>query len=76
MESAASRTNAGYTVIETIRADEHTEVVLGKKETSLGTMYVTWQCLDCNDYFWGHYFVNDENAARRDLCNRALEMLS
>ena len=75
VDNTSVRTNAGYTIIETVRIDEHLEIVLGRMETSLGTMYVTWQCSDGDNYFWGHYFDKDASAARRDLFARALEQL-
>lgn len=70
MENKPSRTNAGYTIIETARVNERLEIVLGRMETSLGTMFVTWQCLNGNDYFWGHYFNGDPDAARIDMRER------
>lgn len=45
------------------------EIVMGKAETSHGTMYVTW--LYCNgNYIWGHYFFNDPDAAWADFDKR------
>ena len=70
MENKPARTNAGYTIIETARVNERLEIVLGRMETSLGTMFVTWQCLNGNNYFWGHYFNGDPDAARSDMRER------
>ena len=70
------RINAGYKIIEAVRIDDDLEVVLGKNETDLGTVYVTWQCGHGNDYFWGHYFRKDFAAARRDLFRRAIDLIS
>lgn len=75
MESMTTRTNAGYTIIEAVRIDDQLEVVLGKMETSLGAMFVTWQCSGGDNYFWGHYFGNESAAARRDLFSRVLDLL-
>jgi len=70
MENKPARTNAGYTIIETARVNSRLEIVLGRMETSLGTMFVTWQCLNGDNYFWGHYFRDNHTAARRDLEER------
>ena len=32
--------------------------------------FVTWECKNGDDYFWGHYF-SDRLAAKRDLLERA-----
>ena len=32
--------------------------------------FVTWECRNGDDYFWGHYF-SDRMAAKRDLLERA-----
>lgn len=68
------RINAGYRIIETVRIDTSLEVVLGVLEGSYGTQYVTWQCKNGNNYFWGRYF-DDFDAARRNLFKRVLEIL-
>ena len=70
MENTKPRTNAGYTIIEAARVNDRLEIVLGRKETSLGTVFVTWQCLDVDNYFWGHYFNGDPDAARCDMRER------
>ena len=63
------RTNAGYAITDSIQIG-NAEFVLGEKKTSFGMMYVTWQCKDGNNYFWGHY-LNDRSAAEKDLLERA-----
>ena len=72
----AERINAGYTIIETVRIADDLEVVLGKNATSFGDVYVTWQCGNGSDYFWGHYFKCDYAAARKDLFRRAIDLIS
>ena len=70
MENTPARTNAGYTIIEAACVNNRLEIALGRKETSLGTVFVTWQCHDGDNYFWGHYFNGDPDAARRDMLER------
>lgn len=70
MENTAARTNAGYEIIEAARVNARLEIVLGRMQTSFGTMFVTWQCKDGNNYFWGHYFNGDPDAARSDMRKR------
>lgn len=76
-------TNEGYEIIasETYHVSTITEqesrVVLARKETTFGTMFVTWESnallisQSCKkvDYYWGHYF-DDENKARADYHKR------
>lgn len=68
------RTNQGYRIVETVRINTSLEVVMAQNETRFGTQYVTWQCENAVDYFWGHYF-SDYDAARRDLFKRVLKLL-
>ena len=35
-------------------------------------MFVTWECKDKNDYFWGHYSTS-LLSAQKDFCERALD---
>ena len=63
------RTNAGYVITDSIQIGS-AEFVIGEKETRFGTMYVTWQCKNGNNYFGGHY-LNDRGAAEKDLLERA-----
>ena len=69
------RMNQGYMIIEVVRINTILEVVLAQINTGCDTQYVTWQCTDGQNYYWGHYFMNDFNAARHDLFSRVLELL-
>ena len=66
------RTNAGYTITDSIRIGE-TEFVLGRRGGSF-PMYVTWACKGGDNYYWGHYF-GDLLEAQKDLLARAGEEL-
>ena len=66
------RTNAGYTITDSIRIGE-TEFVLGRRGGSF-PMYVTWACKGRDNYYWGHYF-GDLLEAQKDLLARAGEEL-
>lgn len=59
------RTNAGYTITDSIHVQD-TEFVLGERGSS---RYVTWQCSGGDNYYWGHYFDN-RMAAVKDLLQR------
>ena len=63
-----SRTNAGFIITDSIHIG-NSEFVIGI-HTSAPRSYVTWQCRNGNDYFWGHYF-EDRQSAERDLLERA-----
>lgn len=65
----SERINAGYIITDSIFIGD-SEFVIGANGTSLGTMYVTWQCKDGDNYFWGHY-LSDRKAAEKDLLDRA-----
>ena len=62
------RKNAGYIITNSITIGE-SEIVLGVHETK-PNMFVTWECANKNNYFWGHY-ITDRAAAERDLLERA-----
>ena len=70
-------TNQGYEIIKAetwMEADGRSErVVLGRMETRLGTQYVTWESSTDDrgntDYYWGHYFY-DEQKAKGDYYTR------
>ena len=74
--------NEGYEIIaaETYnapRAGRQDRIVLGRLETKLGTMFVTWASViqpltNRIDYFWGHYF-SEEDQARADYHRRLLK---
>ena len=61
------RINAGYEIISSL-AVCGTEFVLGKND-SAPECYVTWECNDGSNYFWGHYF-SDFDSAYKDLHRR------
>ena len=63
------RMNAGYIITDSIHIG-NAEFVCGVNATSHGTMYVTWECKDGDNYFWGHYF-DKEASAKKDLLERA-----
>lgn len=65
------RINAGYEIIQSIKV-RNTEIVLGYNEKATAAQYVTWQCVNGDNYFWGHY-CNDELQAQRDLLERGLK---
>lgn len=48
------RTNADYLITDSIHIGK-TEFVIGENQTRFGTMYVTWECKNGDNYFWGHY---------------------
>lgn len=56
------RNNQGYLITHSFRYARNMELVLGETETSYGTSYVTWECKDGNNYFWGHYFTDRSKA--------------
>lgn len=63
------RINQGYVITDSIH--------IGKAEFVIGEMsntpapFVTWECKDGNNYFWGHYLTT-RKAAERDLLERAV----
>jgi len=62
------RTNIGYRITDTIHVG-NAEFVLGVHETD-PNRFVTWECKNRNDYFWGHYFTRRDDAVK-DLVDRA-----
>lgn len=71
------RTNAGFVITSAIPVGNK-EFVLGvnmKNAQSNAQSFVTWECKDKNDYFWGHY-SNSLLAATKDLCQRVMEEVS
>lgn len=63
------RTNADYLITDSIHIGK-TEFVIGENQTRFGTMYVTWECKNGDNYFWGHY-MDSRGAAEKDLLERA-----
>ncbi len=64
------RKNAGYIITNQITIGD-SEIVLGVHET-VPNQFVTWECTDKNNYFWGHYFSN-LLSAQKDFCARGLD---
>lgn len=62
------RINADYTITDSIHIGE-AEFVIGEMPDAPAP-FVTWQCKDGDNYFWGHY-LSDRQAAERDLLERA-----
>lgn len=62
------RTNAGFIITDSIHIG-NSEFVIGVHTTAPNS-FVTWQCRNGNDYFWGHYF-EDRQSAERNLLERA-----
>ena len=64
------RKNAGYIITNSITIGE-SEIVLGVHETK-PDMFVTWECNNKTDYYWGHYFTS-LLTAQRDFFERGLD---
>ena len=64
----SERKNGEYTIIQSIMIGG-AEFVMGHNPKAC-TPYVTWECKDGNNYFWGHYIMDRHNA-ERDLLERA-----
>ena len=56
----SERSNIGYNIEKSFKIGK-TEIVLGKNEKA-PEKFVTWQCSNGDDYFWGHYFDNEYDA--------------
>lgn len=65
------KTNAGYTIWESkmYRTQENGDnyVVLAENEKT--GMWVTWECTNGTDFYWGHYYKS-QTEATRDYYNR------
>lgn len=68
MAENSIRTNAGYTITDSITIGQ-TEIVIGHKKGAFAP-YVTWECTGGNNYYWGHYLLN-RREAEKDLLERA-----
>ena len=66
------RMNAGYIITDSIHIGE-TEFVIGMS-VSAPAQFVTWECKDGNNYYWGHYLY-ERMAAEHDLLDRASKEL-
>jgi hypothetical protein len=61
--------NAGYIITDSIHIGK-AEFVLGENPKAPAP-FVTWECKDGDNYFWGHYCTT-LFAAQKDLCDRAM----
>ena len=66
------RQNAGYVITDAIRIGG-SEFVFGEHPKA-PSPFVTWECADGSNYFWGHYF-SDRRSAEKDLVLRAQQEL-
>lgn len=64
------RKNQGYIITNAITI-ENSEFVLGVHETRPNA-FVTWECKNQNDYYWGHYH-DDLITAQKDFLKRAYD---
>lgn len=64
----SERKNASYTIVQSIMIGD-AEFVIGHNPVAPAP-YVTWECKDGNNYFWGHYMA-ERHQADRDLLERA-----
>lgn len=64
------RKNEGYIITNSMTIGE-SEIVLGVHE-KMPNMFVTWECKDKTDYYWGHYSTNLLEA-QKDFCKRGLD---
>lgn len=64
------RVNQNYVIVNSINVGD-AEFVLGVNMKA-PSQFVTWECKNGTDYFWGHYF-SDQLKAQKDLCVRGLE---
>lgn len=63
------RTNAGFVITNAIPVGNK-EIVLGVNMKNAQS-FVTWECKEGTDYYWGHYTDNLLKATR-DLCQRVM----
>lgn len=69
------RTNEGYIITDSIHIGE-CEFVLGvNQHPNALVKYVTWECKEKDNYFWGHYFKDDLFKAQKDLVERAQQQI-
>ena len=64
------RTNAGFVITTSIPVG-NAEFVLGVNMKNPNS-FVTWECKNKTDYFWGHY-TDSLLKATKDLCQRAMD---
>lgn len=66
------RTNGNFIITNAITIG-NTEIVLARHRT-LAHRYITWECKDKYDYFWGHSFT-DLQSAQKDFFKRGLKKI-
>lgn len=71
-EAINGRTNVGYAITDSVHV-QNREFVLGYGPNK-SSPYVTWECVNGRDYYYGHYFSSKINA-QRDLISRANEVM-
>lgn len=64
------RINAGFEIINSIPVG-NAEFVLGVNMKNPAS-FVTWECKNKTDYFWGHY-TDSLLKATKDMCQRAID---
>ena len=64
------RINSGYIINDSVHVG-NTEFVLGVSSKA-PAQFVTWECKDGKDYYWGHY-TDTRFKAEKDLCERAMQ---
>lgn len=64
------RENAGYIITNSITIGD-SEIVLGVHKAE-PNRFVTWECTNKNNYFWGHY-TSSLIAAQKDFCKRGYD---
>lgn len=70
------RVNEGFEIIKSEYYNERYEIVLGQLRAESGNiiLYVTWECMNEQSYFWGHYFptagLNAREKALKDYHTR------
>lgn len=65
------KVNDAFKVLSSIRINDNLEIVMGSRTTQYGTDYATWECSGGDDYYWGHYDLRTEQAAKLDMYERA-----
>ena len=66
---STERINQNFKIIQSVIVGD-SEFVLGEN-IKVSKSFVTWQCKDGDNYFWGHY-MNDILSAQKDLYKRAI----
>ena len=68
----SERINAGYVITDSLHIG-NVEMVIGESP-SAPMRFVTWECRDGNNYYWGHY-IHSRLEAVRDFIDRAEQEL-